>query len=110
MPQGVVKPKASGGSSKGSSKVAHSPKARSKAGKPGAHAPKNAKVAKLQKDAKKGHGGLTSALEQRLAQRAGHTEMVGAKSGVRKDLGKKDMEKERKSGGAGAAHGSLKKA
>ena len=111
MPQGVVKPKASAGGLTSSNKTAHSARARSKANpaKTASNAPKNAKAAKLQKQARKGQGGLTSTLEKKLAERAGHTEMIGARGGVRKNLSKKELEKERKSGGAGAARGSFKK-
>lgn len=80
MAQGAVKAKPKGSSGKGG-KTSHNAKARSKANpsKSASHVAKNAKVAKLQKQAKKGHGGLTIALERRLAERAGHTEMIGAK-------------------------------
>lgn len=71
-------------------KSLHSAYARARASNPrsAAHsnAPRNAKVAKLQKQARKSAAGLTSALEQRLADRAGHTEMIGAK-GKKKSTG-----------------------
>ena len=108
MPQGALKSKPSNTKP---NKPTHSSKARSRSNptKSASNAPKNAKVAKLQKAAKKGHSGLTMALEKRLADRAGHTEMIGAKGGgVRKDLDKKALERVRSSGGAGPSGGRVK--
>lgn len=105
MPQGAFKSK-SPASSK--AKFTHSAKARSHANpaKSTNRTAKDSKVAKFQKQAKKGQAGLTSALEKKLAERAGHTEMIAA---VRKDRSKNEMEKQRRNGGAGSGHGSLKK-
>ena len=105
MPQGTSKSKST---YKPKDKTTHSAKARSRANsvKSSNQLSKNIKLAKLQKQTKKRHAGLTSALEHKLAERAGHTEMIAA---VRSDRSKPDLEKERRSGGAGSGHGSFKK-
>lgn len=48
---------------------------------PSAKAPRNARVAKRRADARRSAAGLTTAMERRLAERAGYTEMIGGKDG-----------------------------
>ena len=110
MPQGISKSKP------GASKVVkttHSAKARSRATIPksSSRAPKNLKVAQKQQSSRKTQAMLTTGLEKRLAERAGHTEMIAAKEAetARKSRGKNELEKNRKKGGAGAGKGRVQK-
>lgn len=88
MPQGITKPAPK---SKTGPKPKHSTAARTKATKARSNnvtAPKDAKVAKLQKEARKSAAGLGSQLEVRLAERAGHTEMIAKQKRDRGASGK----------------------
>ena len=95
MPQSLIKSKTL--STK--PKTPHSAKARARANpsKSSIHTARNAKVAKLQKQSKKVASGLTTGLEQKLAERAGHTEMIGSK-GKRNTEGKGAKKSSRESG------------
>ena len=96
MPQGAVKSK----KAVSVKKTSHSSSQRSKSTPSYRNAALPAKkknataLAKIHKQSRKNASGLTANLEKRLAERAGYTEMLGAKGGVRRE----DVKDKSKSG------------